>query len=234
MQLFYAPDISADHYSLSEEESAHCSKVLRSKVGDILTLTDGKGGRFEGRIVSIDRKSTVVEIVNREIVEREFPDLIVACAPTKNIDRFEWFVEKSVEVGCKGIVPLLCDHSERRVIKEERLKKIAVSAMKQSLKFTLTEVEPMCGFDDFITRDFGDAIKAIAHCDPSEDKRLLKDVVEKGRPCVVLIGPEGDFSDEEVAKAKKAGFKSVSLGESRLRTETAALSAVMTVSLINQ
>lgn len=235
MQLFYTPDFVTDTYTLSEEESAHCVKVLRAVAGDSLRFTDGRGTLITARVEIADKRATVVRAVERAADPRPLPyDLTVACAPTKNTDRFEWFVEKAVEVGCGRVVPLCCDRSERRVIKEDRLRKIAVSAMKQSLKCTLTEVDAMTSFDDFIRADHGDALLFIAHCDPSDDKRLLRDMVEPGRGVVVLIGPEGDFSPEEVERARTAGFRPVSLGESRLRTETAALASVMTVALVNQ
>ena len=235
MQLFYAPDFITDSYTLCEEESAHCVKVLRASGGDTLHFTDGRGTLIAACVEVADKKRTVVRAVERLAEPHPLPyDLTVACAPTKNIDRFEWFVEKAVEVGCGRVVPLCCDHSERRIVKEDRLRKIAVSAMKQSLKCRLTEVDAMTSFDDFIGADYGDAQLFIAHCDPSDDKRLLRDSVEPGRSVVVLIGPEGDFSPEEVERARAAGFRPVSLGESRLRTETAALASVMTVALINQ
>ncbi len=235
MQLFYAPDFVADTYTLSEEESAHCVRVLRASAGDTLHFTDGRGTLITACVEFADRRGTVVRAVERIADPVPLPyGLTVACAPTKNIDRFEWFVEKAVEVGCGRVVPLCCDRSERRLVKEERLRKIAVSAMKQSLKCRLTEVDPMTSFDDFVRADHGDALLFIAHCDPSDDKRLLRDMVEPGRDAVVLIGPEGDFSPEEVVRAREAGFKPVSLGQSRLRTETAALVSVMTVALINQ
>ncbi|MDE7356733.1 MAG: 16S rRNA (uracil(1498)-N(3))-methyltransferase [Rikenellaceae bacterium] len=248
MQLFYAPGFVGDFYTLTEEESAHCVKVLRARKGDILTLTDGCGTKIVAEVVESDRKCTSVRVLER--VADAAPlgyRLVVACAPTKNIDRFEWFVEKAVEVGVSAIVPIACQNSERRAVKQERLTKIAVSAMKQSLKYSLPVVEPMCDFADFIKRDFaaagggvgcGGYVAApqlfIAHCDPCEDKRLLRDMIVRGGNVAIAIGPEGDFSPEEVAMARDAGFGSVSLGESRLRTETAALAAVMTVSLLNQ
>lgn len=235
MQLFYAPDFVGDSYILSEEESAHCVKVLRASVGDRLFFTDGRGTLIEACVELADKRSTVVWAVERVADPRPLPyELTVACAPTKNIDRFEWFVEKAVEVGCGRIVPLCCDRSERRVVKDDRLRKIAVSAMKQSLKYTLTEVDAMTAFDDFIRADHGEAQLFIAHCDPSDDKRLLRDSVAPHGRVVVLIGPEGDFSPEEVERARAAGFRPVSLGDSRLRTETAALASVMTVALVNQ
>ena len=235
MQLFYAPDFVTDSYTLSEEESAHCVKVLRASTGDTLFFTDGRGTLIEACVELADKRGTAVRAVRRTADPRPLPyDMTVACAPTKNIDRFEWFVEKAVEVGCSRVVPLCCDRSERRIVKDERLRKIAVSAMKQSLKCSLTEVDPMTSFDEFIRADHGDAQLFIAHCDPSEDKRLLRDSIEPHRGVVVLIGPEGDFSPEEVECARAAGFRPVSLGDSRLRTETAALASVMAVALVNQ
>lgn len=247
MQLFYAPGLLGDFYTLTEEESVHCVKVLRVRKGDILTMTDGCGTRIVAEVVESDRKATSVRVLERHAGAAPLGyELIVACAPTKNIDRFEWFVEKAVEVGVTAIVPICCQNSERRVVKQERLAKIAVSAMKQSLKYTLPVVEPMCDFADFVKRDFAvtagagigrddivDTQLFIAHCDPSEDKRLLRDAVSRGSRVVITIGPEGDFSAAEVEMAHSVGFASVSLGESRLRTETAALAAVMTVSLMN-
>ena len=235
MQLFYAPDFTADTYTLPQEESAHCIKVLRAVKGDTLHFTDGRGGLITARVEIADRNGTVVSAVERSADPSPLTyDLTVACAPTKNMDRFEWFVEKAVEVGCAKVVPLCCERSERRTVKEERLQRVAVSAMKQSLKCRLTEISPIVSFDDFIGRDYGDAQLFIAHCAPDEHKRLLRDLVEPKRRVVVMIGPEGDFSHREVERAEAAGFKPVSLGESRLRTETAALAGVMTVALVNQ
>ena len=232
MQLFYAPDITLPDYTLSEEESRHCEKVLRLSVGDTLHLTDGRGGMYTARMASTGRRCTVhIEEYTPDFEQLPYR-LTMAVAPTKNIDRYEWFAEKATEVGLERIIPIECAHSERRVIKTERVDKIVVSAMKQSLKAFKPEVEELTPFKKLIERPF-DGLRLIAHCEPTE-RRPLKEVVTPGANVLLLIGPEGDFSHEEIMAAREAGFIEVSLGEMRLRTETAALAGVMFVSFVNQ
>lgn len=229
MHTFYTPDIAVKA-ELPEEEAAHCLRVLRLTVGDEVMLTDGKGFFYKAVIDSIAGKRCQVKIVETISQERLWKGhLHLAMAPTKNIDRTEWFAEKATEIGFDELTFLNCRFSERKVIKTERIEKIVVSAVKQSLKAWKPKVNDMIGFDKFVKRSF-DGQKFIAHCYEGE-KPLLKDVLDSQKDAVVLIGPEGDFSREEVALAESCGFQPVSLGKSRLRTETAALVAVHLMNL---
>ena len=232
MHVFYTPDIQFK-LELPEEEAQHCIRVLRLVQGDEIFLTDGKGNFYKAEIAMIAGKRCPVNILETIPQERLWPcHLHIAMAPTKNMDRTEWFAEKATEIGFDELTFLNCRFSERKVIKNERIEKILISAVKQSLKATLPKLNEMVDFNKFITQEFGGQ-KFIAHCYEGE-KPFLKDVLEKGKDALVLIGPEGDFSKEEVAKAEANGFVSVSLGKSRLRTETAALVACHTLNLMNQ
>lgn len=232
MHIFYTPDIAVSP-ELPEEEARHCTRVLRLSQGDEIMLTDGKGYFYRAVIDRADNKRCAV-VIKEQIFQEPLWEghLHVAMAPTKNIDRVEWFVEKATEVGLDEISFLDCRFSERKVIKTERLEKITVSAMKQSLKARLPKVNEMLSFRNFISRDFSGQ-KFIAHCYEGE-KPLLGEVLKKGTDALVLIGPEGDFSEEEVNEALRKGFVPVSLGKSRLRTETAALTACFIMNQINQ
>lgn len=233
MHLFYTPDLLTDTYRLSEEESKHCVRVLRLTEGEKLFLVDGKGLFCEAVIISANPKACILNVTNRKsnYAKRDY-QLTIGVAPTKNIDRYEWFLEKATEIGIDIVIPLLSRYSERKEIKPERLEKVMVSAMKQSIKAYLPILNPMQTFKKTISNPFSGQ-KFIAHCYEGE-KPLLRDVVEKGKDVLILIGPEGDFSTEEVELAISEGFIPVSLGTSRLRTETAALAACHTVNLINQ
>lgn len=218
---------------LPQEEAGHCIRVLRMKEGDRLRLTDGMGSFYDAVISAVSGKRCMVHIESRE---EQAPlwngHLHIAMAPTKLMERNEWFVEKAVEIGVDEVTFLKTDHSERDVIKLERIEKIAVSAMKQSQKAKLPILNGMTSFKSFLERGFeGD--KYIAHCEQG-NKVDLKDAVVPGHDALVLIGPEGDFSPTEIEMALKAGFKPVSLGPSRLRTETAALVAVHIMNLAGQ
>jgi 16S rRNA (uracil1498-N3)-methyltransferase len=232
MNLFYTPNISEDHFILDEIESKHCIKVLRLKEGDTIFLVDGKGSYFETKITDAHPKRCTVQVIEKKTeYEKLNYNLHIAIAPVKSIDRYEWFLEKTTEIGISEITPLLCRYSERKVIKEERLKKIITSAMKQSIKAYHPTLNPMISFKEFIKMPFsGD--KFIAHCENGV-KNPLKDLVSKGKNTLILIGPEGDFSKEEIDTAIANGFKEISLGNSRLRTETAGVVACHTVSLMN-
>ena len=233
MQLFFTPEITLPLYTLPEDESKHCVRVLRLSAGDILSLTDGRGNLYTAMVVTPDPKRCTVEITHTEQELGKLPyKLTIAVAPTKNTDRYEWLLEKATEIGVEAVVPLDCRHSERHTLNAERVKKIVAGAMKQSLKAYLPRVEPMTPFPELVRREF-DGVKLIAHCHPG-DKAYIPDVAPPGRDVMVMIGPEGDFSPEEVAQALENGFKAVSLGNSRLRTETAALMAVAEVSIINR
>ena len=233
MQLFYAPEITTPLYTLPEEESGHCVRVLRLKEGDSLHITDGRGTLYRAEVEDAHPKRCTIRIVEEHPEWEKRPyGLSVAVAPTKNIDRIEWFVEKATECGIDRIVPILCDHSERKVVKEERLVKIAASAMKQSLKAYLPQIEPLTPIRQLLSEPF-EGVKLIAHCEEDMERVFLGDVVKKGDNVLVLIGPEGDFSKEEIEAARKAGFREVTLGNARLRTETAALAATMFTAFVN-
>jgi 16S rRNA (uracil1498-N3)-methyltransferase len=232
MALFFAPDIYTT-WELPEEESAHCLRVLRLGVGDELEVTDGKGNILRTAIVSTAGKRCKVEMIEEKRVEKGWNgNLTIAIAPTKNMDRIEWLAEKATEIGWDKVSFLNCRFSERKVIKTDRIERIVVSAMKQSLKFHKPVVEEMTDFKAFVKADHKGA-KFIAHC-YEESKELLADCIVPGEDATILIGPEGDFSKEEVEAAIGAGFIPVSLGNSRLRTETAGLVACHTFILKNQ
>ena len=232
MYLFYTPDIDI-HPGLPEEEAAHCLRVLRLSQGDKITLTDGKGYFYEAQISVASAKRCSVSILNKTFQPFYWRGhLHLAMAPTKNMDRTEWFAEKATEIGIDEISFLNCRFSERKVLKVERIEKIVVSAVKQSLKARKPQINEMTSFDKFVRQDFpGD--KFIAHCYAGE-KPLLKDVLSNEKDTLVLVGPEGDFSPEEVELALSCGFRPVSLGMSRLRTETAALVAAHLMNLYHQ
>ena len=234
MYLFYAPDIK-DSLTLPEEESNHCVQVLRRTAGDEVVVTDGEGNLYHCIITNPHRKHCELRIERVETPEALHEGWIrIGIAPTKNIDRTEWAIEKCVEMGADEIVLLLCDHSERKTVNIERLQKIVVSAAKQSLKARFPILKPMTKMTDLAIE--GD--RFIAHCiegyKATDDKRALKDKIVRGHETTVLIGPEGDFSPEEVAWALEQGYEPVSLGAARLRTETAAIVACHTAVLINE
>lgn len=231
MHVFYTPDIDTCP-ELPEEEAGHCLRVLRLGVGDEVMLTDGKGFFYKAVISAATGKRCQVKVVEKIEQEKFWKGhLHLAMAPTKNMDRIEWFAEKATEIGFDELSFLNCRFSERKVIKTERIEKIVVSAMKQSLKARKPIVNEMTDFAKFMQRDF-QGQKFIAHCYEGE-KPLLKEVLKPGENALVLIGPEGDFSPEEVQKAEALGFQPISLGKSRLRTETAALVAVHMMNLFN-
>lgn len=232
MHVFYTPDIATSP-ELPEEEAGHCLRVLRLSIGDEIMLTDGKGCFYKAIISAASGKRCQVKVTETIPQEKGWNGwLHIAMAPTKNMDRTEWFAEKATEIGFDELTFLNCRYSERKVIKTERIEKILVSAVKQSLKAAKPVLNEMTDFNSFIARDFGGQ-KFIAHCYEGE-KQLLKKVIHPGEDALVLIGPEGDFSEEEVEKAIANGFRPISLGKSRLRTETAALVACHTMNLLNQ
>ncbi|MDR2969424.1 MAG: 16S rRNA (uracil(1498)-N(3))-methyltransferase [Tannerellaceae bacterium] len=234
MQIFYTPDIS-DKNELPEEEAIHAIRVLRLSEGDPLLLTDGRGFFYKAVIIKANPKHC--EIAVRETIKQSplwNTDLHIAIAPTKNMERMEWFMEKSTEIGIDAVTCLLCRHSERKEVKTERLNKIMISAMKQSQKAYLPTLKGMMAFRDFITQPY-DGRKFIAHCGVvGEERPLLKKIYKPGENVRIAIGPEGDFSAEEVGLAMEYGYEPVSLGESIFRTETAALVACHTIRLLNQ
>lgn len=231
MHLFYTPDIAHSN-ELPAEEAAHALRVLRLKAGDELTLTDGMGCFYRAEIAVADNKHCLVNVLETLPQPALWKGhLHLALAPTKNMDRMEWLAEKATEIGFDELTFLNCRYSERRVIKLERIEKIVVSAVKQSLKARMPQLHELTDFDKFIRQPFSGQ-KCIAHCYPGE-KPLLKDILHPEEDALVLIGPEGDFSEEEVALAIENGFQPISLGASRLRTETAALVAVHLMNLLH-
>lgn len=235
MQLFFTTDIRDGLAYLPEEEALHCVQVLRHKPGDTLYWVDGAGNRYRGTIMELGKKSCVLQVKHREVMEKNRNwRLHLAVAPTKNIDRTEWLLEKAVEVGIETFTPVWCERSERKVIRTDRLERIALAAMKQSLQAYLPEIAPPLPFRDFIARQTGSGTQLfIAHCMEDGAKSLLQHNCRPGSDVCILIGPEGDFSEAEVEKALQTGFIPVSLGPNRLRTETAALVACQTVHFVN-
>ena len=228
MQLFYLEN-PENEIILSAEESKHATKVLRKKEGDVLNFTDGKGYFYKAKITVADTKKCRLEIVSSQQKEKQHNyHLHIAIAPTKNMDRFEWFLEKATEIGIDEITPIICSRSERKVIKTKRCTRILLSAMKQSLKFHLPKLNEAISFNDFLKQDYKGS-KYIAHCEDGEKKELK--IENKTDKYLILIGPEGDFSPKEIDLALHNQFKAVSLGTSRLRTETAGIVAVHTINI---
>lgn len=245
MHIFYSPD---NITTLNEEESRHAVQVLRLKTGDEIWITDGKGGFYKAQITNPYHKACEVKVIeeSKGYGKRNF-NLHIAIAPTKNIDRLEWFLEKATEIGIDEITPLLSRHSERDVIKSERLQKVLVSAIKQSVKAYLPKLNELTKFNDLVKAPFNGQ-KFIAHCAtmPSptsppthlprrgEQTPLLQKIYTAGKNALILVGPEGDFSPEEVTLATQNGFTEISLGDSRLRTETAGLQACSIINILNE
>lgn len=232
MIQFYAPDIEKTGV-LPESDSAHCCRVLRMKAGDEVTVVDGKGHRFRCVIMDAHPKHTAVEITAVEDVANHWSSSItLAVAPTKHSDRMEWMLEKAVEIGVDRVVLLRCRRSERKEMKTERLRKVMVSAMKQSLKGVLPEIVDMVDFQQFVDGERGDIQKFFGYCSEDYPRQDFSAVFRRGMPVVIMIGPEGDFAPEEVEYAVGHGFVPVTFGASRLRTETAALYGVTAVHVI--
>ena len=233
MNYFYHPllDNSVRQFSFTPEESRHIVKVLRRKAGDRLHITNGKGYLFQAEILEADPARCMGRILETEKKHPKMYELHMAVAPTKKTDRFEWFLEKATEIGVNEITPIICDHSERKTLQMERMHKVVQEAMKQSLRTYLPKLNDPVPFSEFMARE-QHLLKFIAHC--QEDEKMdLKRRVAADKDVVILIGPEGDFSPAEIDMACDRGFVPVSLGESRLRTETAALVACTTINIIN-
>lgn len=231
MEIFWTGDISDGLCRLSEEESGHCVRVLRHRVGDHLCIIDGRGTMYDCSLISDSPKGAVAKIDGTTANWGGHPySLTMAVCPTKNIDRYEWFAEKATEFGIDRIVPVIGEHSERRIVKSERLSRILLSATKQSLKASIPELSETQSVKEFIESTAEtNALKLIGWCFEAIEKRCsIRTALEgyQGRDVIVLIGPEGDFSKEEAEAAVKAGYIPVQIGDSRLRTETAALAAV--------
>lgn len=234
MQLFYNPDITehTQDFFFSKEESKHIAKVLRKKEGDTLSITNGQGWLFTAQIAIADIKKCAANIIDKTYSNNHNYKLHLAVAPTKMNDRYEWFLEKATEIGIDSITPIICDHSERKVIKPERFEKIIQSAMKQSLQYHLPKLNSAISFKQFMNQEFSGQL-FIAHCEEL-DKKSLKSQIETQTEITILIGPEGDFSVKEIELALQKRFVPVTLGNTRLRTETAAIVACHSVAFINE
>lgn len=233
MNLFYHPDARLGNtVSIEPAEALHITKVFRKRDGDTIQITDGAGSLFDATL-TIDGRRTSALIAERIRTDETKIPLEIAISPTKNNERLEWFIEKAVEIGIGKISLIECDHSERVHVKQDRLQRVAISAMKQSLKLHLPEITEIQNFDSWVKNAQAE-IKCIAHCYDDADKRLLKNVLNAKEHVCIAIGPEGDFSKKEIELAVANGFMGVGLGNSRLRTETAALVAVHTFELNNQ
>ena len=231
MEIFWTEDIAGGICRLGEEESAHCVRVLRHRAGDRINVIDGHGTMYECTLVADSPKGAEARIEQAHHNWGGHPyDLTMAVCPTKNIDRYEWFAEKATEFGVDRIVPVIGEHSERKILKPERMNRILLSAAKQSLKASIPELSDTISVRDFIGSTAGtDALKMIAYCfDDGQERHSIREVLENNdaKEVIVLIGPEGDFSREEADAAVAAGYVPVHIGESRLRTETAALASV--------
>ena len=230
--IFFTPDINDLRYTLDEEESGHVVRVLRLKSGDEITLVDGHGGYYHARIVDSHPRHCQVEVTEHQTDFGKRPYYLhIGISPTKSIDRFEWFVEKAVEIGVDKITPLLCEHSERKHLNTERLQRIMVAAMKQSQKAYLPQLNMMTVFNDWLETANGHH-RFIAYCGEG-DKQSLKTAYQTSQNTMIAIGPEGDFSDREIEQAIRCGFKGISLGENRLRTETAGVAACHSIYFMN-
>jgi 16S rRNA (uracil1498-N3)-methyltransferase len=233
MDLFFFPEVQPGDFTFNREESKHIIKVLRSKTGDELFITDGKGHLFAGKIDGDNPNKCSVKITSSKKMPKHRPYHVhLAVAPTKNMSRFEWFLEKATEIGIDEITPIKCDHSERLHINQQRLEKVMIAALKQSQQFWLPKLNPLQTLKELLRTDIKGQ-KFIAYVDMN-NKTLLKSSYIPGKDSIVLIGPEGDFSEQEIELAISAGYLQISLGENRLRTETAAIVACHTINLLNQ
>lgn len=225
MNIFFIVDTGEDQVVMDVNESRHCAKVLRMRKGDEVSFIDGKGTLGKGILMKVDPACCELKILERqENFEKRPYSLHIAIAPTKNIDRFEWFIEKSVEIGIDRITPIICEHSERRRVRLDRMERIILSAAKQSIKAWIPQVDSMVSYNDFLKKKFDTNNKFIAHCREGNKPFLLKSA-DHSSGILILIGPEGDFSTKEITMAGAKGYREVSLGISRLRTETAGVVA---------
>lgn len=234
MQLFYNPDIdeTTESFSFDKEESRHIIKVLRKKDSDILHVTNGLGFLFETEITLASDNKCTVQVLSVKKADAPKFRLHLAVAPTKMNDRFEWFLEKATEIGIQEITPVFCDRSERKAINPERFEKIILSAMKQSNETFLPKLNPAVSFKEFIKQK-NEGLNLIAHCEET-DKKSLKEILKPNENVTMLIGPEGDFSEKEIALALENNFQPVTLGNTRLRTETAAIVACHSIVFFNE
>ncbi len=234
MQLFYNSSLTTETTELifSREESKHITKVLRKREGDLLSVTNGKGDLFSGEITFSSPNKCIATISHIKTTQARPYHVHLVVAPTKMNDRYEWFLEKATEIGIDEITPIICDHSERKVIKEERFERILLSAMKQSLQLHLPKLNSAISFSDFISKQQQGQL-FIAHCEETS-KRSFKDTLQKNTDVTILIGPEGDFSSKEIEIALSNNFIPVTLGNTRLRTETAAIVAAHSIAYSNE
>lgn len=234
MHVFYVPGIEGENYVLDKQESRHCIRVMRVKKNDPVQLIDGKGNLYDGMVINPDPSGCVIRI--RRVTEnygRRPYKLHMAVSPLKNPERFEWFVEKCVEIGVDEITPLICEKSEKKSIRTERINNIIVAAMKQSLKAFHTRLNDPTGFNEMLDVNFS-GIRLIAYCSGVYERKALKSVYTGGNNVLFLIGPEGDFTEKEIRRAINKGFVPVHLGDSRLRTETAGVAACHSIYFLNQ
>ena len=233
MQYFIADYPIPELYTLTPEESKHCIKVLRMNVDDLIYIADGHGTRCTARIINANPKECLVQIIQREPeYGKRNHYLHIAVAATKNSARIEWFIEKAVEIGIDEITLLTCDHSERDTQKTDRFQKIITSAMKQSLKTYRPQLNGPISLMDFLQQPFN-GTKMVCYCD-GNNRRTIHQTYKAGSPALILIGPEGDFSQREIETALNLGYQPVTLGSCRLRTETAALYATTAINFINE
>ncbi len=236
MQLFYNPNItlSTTSFTFDKEESRHIVRVLRKRENDLLQITNGNGILFNAKIISANDKKCSIQIISHKVKQKPWNyNIHIAIAPTKMNDRFEWFIEKATEIGIDEITPIICENSERKVIKLERLQKVLVSAMKQSLKYQIPKLNQPVKFSEILNTQ-SETVKLIAHCEDSDKKNFLQNLIKPNQNVLILIGPEGDFSVKEITKALQHKFIPLSLGASRLRTETAGIVVCNTISVINE
>jgi 16S rRNA (uracil1498-N3)-methyltransferase len=233
MHIFYTPDVNSDTYILNEEESKHCIRVLRFQKGSVLNLVDGKGGFYDAIVDEPHPKRTKINIlrVQNNYGLRNYY-LHIAIAPIKNIERLEWFLEKATEIGIDEITPIICEHSERKIYKIDRAEKIIQAATKQSNQYYLPKINEAITLNEFLKKNHSGQ-KFIAHCEETEKKSFANEI-KKDNPVTILIGPEGDFSSKEINLAVENEFIPVTLGNTRLRTETAALVACHTIVIQNE
>ncbi|TKC05186.1 16S rRNA (uracil(1498)-N(3))-methyltransferase [Pedobacter frigoris] len=234
MHVFYTPDINSNEYVLNEDESKHCLKVLRLGIGAQVNLIDGRGGMYLAEIIHESKRNVTLKVIETAFeYNKRNHHLHIAVAPTKNIDRLEWFLEKATEIGIEEITPLICDRSERKIVKEDRLNKVITSAVKQSLQAYHPVLNPQINFADFL-KIKNDSVKMIAHCIDGEPRKYISEIITAGQNYTLLIGPEGDFTPSEIELALGNGYKPLTLGNTRLRTETAALAACFEVNYLNR
>lgn len=231
MQIFYTPDIAGIEYTFTEDESKHAIRVLRLNLGEEVHLVDGKGNLYEAVIAETHPKRCKVLVKNViTAYEKRNYHLHIAISPLKNPDRFEWFLEKATEIGIDEITPLLCDRSEKKNLNPDRANRIIESAMKQSIKAYHPVLHPLTKLNDLVKKAT-EEVKMVCSCEGQ--RKLIRDCYKPGQQALILIGPEGDFTEEELALAVKSGFQMISLGESRLRTETAGIAAVHSINFMN-